>query len=77
MKPFPDVALNLVRRVGWQQAAIAQAFGLTQPWVSRTLNRIVEAKIQPARTNRLARREANRSTRSFIDSAIGPIRERA
>ena len=26
-------------QAGWKQAAIAQAFGLTQPWVSRTLNR--------------------------------------
>ncbi|MFD2572240.1 transposase [Spirosoma soli] len=24
---------------GWQQSAIAQAFGLTQPWVSRTLKK--------------------------------------
>ena len=26
-------------QAGWQQAAIAQAFGLTQPWVSRTLKK--------------------------------------
>lgn len=28
-----------LRQAGWQQAAIAQAFGLTQPWVSRTLKK--------------------------------------
>ena len=26
-------------QAGWQQLAIAQAFGLTQPWVSRTLKK--------------------------------------
>jgi transposase len=26
-------------QAGWQQAAIADAFGLTQPWVSRTLKK--------------------------------------
>ncbi|WP_020595949.1 helix-turn-helix domain-containing protein [Spirosoma panaciterrae] len=26
-------------QAGWQQAAIANAFGLTQPWVSRTLKK--------------------------------------
>lgn len=28
-----------LNQAGWQQAAIAQAFGLTQPWVSRTLKK--------------------------------------
>ena len=28
-----------LRQASWQQAAIAQAFGLTQPWVSRTLKK--------------------------------------
>ncbi|WP_460908303.1 helix-turn-helix domain-containing protein [Spirosoma areae] len=31
--------LNSVRPVGNKQAAIAQTFGLTQPWVSRTLKK--------------------------------------
>lgn len=29
-------------QAGWQQLAIAQAFGLTQPWVSRTLKKYRE-----------------------------------
>lgn len=28
-----------LHEAGWKQAAIAQAFGLTQPWVSRTLKK--------------------------------------
>ncbi|WP_207508158.1 helix-turn-helix domain-containing protein [Telluribacter humicola] len=28
-----------LHEAGWRQAAIAQAFGLTQPWVSRTLKK--------------------------------------
>ncbi|MGV3556908.1 helix-turn-helix domain-containing protein [Larkinella arboricola] len=37
-----------LHQAGWKQMAIAQAFGLTQSWVSQTLNRIAEA-VDPRR----------------------------
>lgn len=40
-RDYEALRQNCVRlsQAGWQQLAIARAFGLTQPWVSRTLKK--------------------------------------